>query len=321
VAASEVGIVVPTAGRPSLQTLLDALGGSGGRAAAAICVVDDRRCPHPPLRLDVPPALRGPVRILVAGGRGPAAARNTGWRACPTPWIAFLDDDVVPADDWLERLAADIAAAGAAVGGIQGQIAVPLPAGRPPTDWERNVAGLETAAWATADMAYRRAALVSVGGFDERFPRAYREDADLALRIQSQGWSLVRGTRAVAHPVRPAPQLVSLRLQAGNADDALMRRVHGPSWRRRAIAPRGRLPWHAATLAAAGLAAVGLVLGRPHAARFGVALWAALTADFAWRRIAPGPRTPREVGAMALTSALIPPLAVTHRLAGVVRRP
>ena len=33
-------------------------------------------------------------------------------------------------------------------------------------------------------MAYRRAALVAVDGFDERFPRAYREDADLALRVR-----------------------------------------------------------------------------------------------------------------------------------------
>ena len=73
----------------------------------------------------------------------------------------------------------------------QGRIVVPVPAR--PTDWERNVSGLEHARWATADMAYRRDVLAAVGGFDERFPRAYREDADLGLRVTAAGWRIVDG--------------------------------------------------------------------------------------------------------------------------------
>jgi histidinol-phosphate phosphatase family protein len=46
--------------------------------------------------------------------------------------------------------------------------------------------------------------------------------------------------------------------------------------------------------------------------------WAGLTAEFAWRRIAPGPRAPREVAAMTVTSALIPPLALGHWARGLV---
>ena len=45
----------------------------------------------------------------------------------------------------------------------------------------------QRASWITADMTYRRSALAEVGGFDERFPRAFREDADLALRLQAGG--------------------------------------------------------------------------------------------------------------------------------------
>ena len=41
-------------------------------------------------------------------------------------------------------------------------------------------------------------------GFDERFPRAYREDADLALRVRDAGWTLHAGARTARHPVRPA---------------------------------------------------------------------------------------------------------------------
>ncbi|GFG72572.1 mycofactocin biosynthesis glycosyltransferase MftF [Mycolicibacter senuensis] len=36
--------------------------------------------------------------------RGPAAARNTGLRACTTDFVAFLDSDVVPRRGWLEAL-------------------------------------------------------------------------------------------------------------------------------------------------------------------------------------------------------------------------
>ena len=45
------------------------------------------------------------------------------------------------------------------IAGSQGRVRVPLPEHRAPTDWERGTAGLATASWITADLAYRRAAL------------------------------------------------------------------------------------------------------------------------------------------------------------------
>ncbi|MFB9319992.1 transferase, partial [Cryptosporangium minutisporangium] len=44
--------------------------------------------------------------------------------------------------------------------------------------------------------------------------------------------------------------------------------------------------------------------------------WLAGTAEFAAARIAPGPRTPREIATMLITSALTPPDALTHHLRG-----
>ncbi|MFG2091559.1 MULTISPECIES: HAD-IIIA family hydrolase [unclassified Spirillospora] len=386
-------VVIPTVGRTSLCITLSALLADLDGIAPApyeIIVVDDRPVPGAPLPL--PEAGGHALRVLRSGGRGPAAARNTGWRAAATEWIAFLDDDVVPGPCWPERLAADLAGLLPEVAGSQGRVLVPRPEGRRPTDWERNTTGLETAEWITADMAYRRSALTEAGGFDERFHRAYREDADLALRVLDTGSVLVRGDREITHPVRPAGFWASVRAQAGNADDVLMRRLHGPSWRTRAGEGRGRLREHVLITASALLAlaaapaalrrravpsgpailrdrllrrgsttARGLAASREStltrtartsrgfvsrhgltprgptshrtvlmrtaptsgglaafAAVAGGAAWAGLTVRFAAERIRPGPRTAGEIARMAVTSALIPPIAVRHRVRGLV---
>ena len=49
------------------------------------------------------------------------------------------------------------------------------------------------------------------------------------------------------------------------------------------------------------------------------AAWVVGTAELAWARIAPGPRTRDEVLTMLWTSAALPPAAVAHRLRGTLR--
>ncbi|MER6347982.1 glycosyltransferase family 2 protein [Streptomyces sp. NPDC001595] len=313
-------VVVPTLGRPSLGTCLRALADADGPPPVRVVLVDDRaRAAGAPLTADVPPSLRSRTTVVPGGARGPAAARNTGWRAAgAVPWIVFLDDDVVPGRAWAAELARDLAAATARTAAVTARIDVPLPDDRRPTDWERNTAGLAEARWITADMAYRRTALEAVGGFDERFRRAFREDADLALRVIAAGWEVAEGARRTTHPVRPAGRWVSVRLQAGNADDVLMTRRHGRTWWRRADAPRGRLPGHLAVTGAAVAALSCAALRRHRAATVCGALWLTGTAEFALARIRPGPRSREEVVTMALTSVAIPPAAVWHWLRGQI---
>ncbi|WP_448073882.1 HAD-IIIA family hydrolase [Georgenia yuyongxinii] len=320
-----LAIVVPTVGRPSLRTLLTGLAAQephpGRLPPQEVVVVDDR--PLADGAALTLPDLPWPVRVVRSGGRGPAAARNAGWRTASARWVAFLDDDVEVPPDWLAHLAGDLAGAAPDVAGVQGRVRVPLPTHRRPTDWERNTAGLETARWITADMAFRRAALAQVHGFDERFPRAFREDADLALRLRQAGWRLTLGQRAIRHPARPADARVSVRVQGGAASDALMRALHGPAWRELAETGRGRFRWHVATVAAGAVAGLTAALGRRRGAALAAAVWAALTADFTVRRIAPGPRPGQdgwahEWGTMAATSAAIPWAAVAHRVRGTL---
>jgi histidinol-phosphate phosphatase family protein len=310
---TDFAIVIPTIGRDSLHRLLAELDGSSGQRPSAVILVDDRPDPVAPL----PMSTSLPVTVLRGGARGPAAARNVGWRAARAPWICFLDDDVVPQPNWFAALAGDLAdaeAAGAA--GSQGIIEVPRVAGRRATDDERRTQRLAKAKWITADMAYRRSALVAVGGFDERFPRAYREDSDLALRITMSGNNIVQGKRRCSHPVATATLMSSVRAQIGNRDNALMRRKHGMAWRTAIGEGRGRLPAHVLTCATAVTAVVALIVGHWRAAQWAAAAWATLTAEFATRRFWAGPHTLVEAGRMVLTSVLIPPVAVEHRIRG-----
>ena len=120
-------------------------------------------------------------------------------------------------------------------------------AGRRPAPWvvslrpaggKRGTAALATPRWMTADIADRRAAPTQAGGFDQRFPRAFREDADLALRIRDQGWTLHRGNRKTTHPVHPAGPWASLRARVAGRDRRVRGAAHPPGPRAPRHIPR-----------------------------------------------------------------------------------
>ena len=316
-------VVIPTIGRPGLAELVASV--DGDPAPACIVVADDRR--DAAAQLDLP-ATTAPLIVVRTHGRGPAAARNAGWRATDADWIAFLDDDVAIPLDWCRRLVEDLDGLSDNVAASQAWIFVPTPEGRPPTDAERRTTNLTGALWITADMAYRRSALLASGGFDERFPRAFREDADLALRTVRLGYAIVWGERVTTHPLASAPGWrSSLMAQAGNADNALLRAKYGRRWRSLIGTSPGRTGRHllataSATATLAALAAREIAPSRAHWARMATAaglVWTGLTAEFAVGRVLPGPRTAREISTVLVTSALIPPLAVAHRLRGEFR--
>lgn len=245
---------------------------------------------------------------------GPAAARNVGWPAAAGAVIAFTDDDCIPASEWLaEGLKA---LADRQVGAAWGRILVPLSA--QPTDWERNVAGLERAPCATANCFYRRAVLQAVGGFDERFTEAWREDSDLQFRALANGVTIVHEPLAVVtHPVRPAPWGISIRLQRQNRFNALLYKKHPELY--------GRFnshdpPWgYYISVALLVLAALAASRGAEGLAALLAAGWLSMAAAFCMRRLRGATHRAGHVMEMAVTSLIIPPYAVFWRLYGAVR--
>jgi histidinol-phosphate phosphatase family protein len=76
---------------------------------------------------------------------------------------------------------------------------------------------------------------------------------------------------------------------------------------------------HVATVATAAVALGAFAVRRPRLGAIAGGAWAAQAASFAWRRIAPGPRTGEEVLTMVATSLAIPFAAVYHRARGYAR--
>jgi glycosyltransferase involved in cell wall biosynthesis len=311
-----VSVVVPTYRRPHLLArCLTALAAQDfSPSGYEVVIADDAASGETRLQVEevargAPPAV---VYAPVTAAHGPAAARNVGWRRARGEVVAFTDDDCVPDPGWL---AAGVAAleADPAVDAVSGQVVVPLPPD--PTDYERDAAGLATAEFVTANCFCRRAALATVGGFDERFRTAWREDSDLQFTLLEAGANIVKAPAAVVvHPLRPAPWGVSLRQQRKVFYDALLYKKHPALYRQR-IRRRPRWDYYATVAsfgAAAGLGAAGLAL--PALAAAGV--WAALTGHFAARRLRGVARTPSHVTEMVATSALIPALASFWRLYG-----
>ena len=255
------------------------------------------------------------IKVSEPGGdgpHGPAVARNRGWRAARGALIAFTDDDTIADARWLSE---GLLAFTPTVVGAWGRIVVPIPP--QPTDYQRDIAGLEGAECATANCFYRRSALLAVGGFDERFTAAWREDADLYFTLLRLGEVVYIPDAVVVHPVRAAPWGVSVSLQRKAMFNALLYKKHPQLYRARI---QRRAPWHYYTMVLALAAAITLFLAGAHdAAILALAAWLLLVLRFAYKRLRHTAHHPLHVAEMLWTSVLIPPLSIFWRLRGAIK--
>ena len=204
-------MVVPSHDRPlRLLWLLNALEEQTLDADRwELIVAFDSRPPRTQqLLAEHPLTRRGTLRqIERTPGTGPAPAlRNDGWRAARGALVAFTDDDCRPEPGWLSALAEASSGAGSAdvlQGSVRSDPREAEVLARVP--WARTL-NVQPPHWqaATANIAFPRALLEQLDGFDEQIEGPGGEDTDLWLRAEDAGARLVAVPEArVLHAVHP----------------------------------------------------------------------------------------------------------------------
>ncbi|HVH71747.1 MAG TPA: glycosyltransferase, partial [Candidatus Dormibacteraeota bacterium] len=133
-------------------------------------------------------------RLIRTRNTGLGAARNTGLRAATGEIVAYIDDDAYPDPSWLKYLALAFQNDFAGVGGPNipplgdGWIADCV-ANSPGGPIHVLLSDREAEHIPGCNMAFRKDALLEVGGFDEVF-RVAGDDVDICWSLQRRGWKL-----------------------------------------------------------------------------------------------------------------------------------
>jgi glycosyltransferase involved in cell wall biosynthesis len=197
---------------------------------------------------------RIPLRVVSQPrNRGPAAARNRGWRATGAERIAFTDDDCTPQPGWLAGIDRELDSFDV----VQGRTA-PDPAqvrAHGPFSRTLDVPAMD-GFFQTCNIGYRRSWLERLDGFDEAFRFPMGEDTDLAWRALGAGArATFTGEALVHHDVRPSSVRVQLADTRRWGSVALIVKKH-PELRERLYRRWFWKPAHPPAIAAA----VGVVL-------------------------------------------------------------
>jgi glycosyltransferase involved in cell wall biosynthesis len=318
-AAAAVAVVVATHNRAHLlPRLVAALEGQVDAPPFEVVIVDDGSSDgtwtvlgHLAGRSTVPII---PIRLL--RNRGPATARNIGWRTTSAEVLAFTDDDCSPEPQWLRSLVA----ATAEVDLVQGRtVADPEQSGNGGPFSRTLQIESEDGFYQTCNIAYRRRVLEANDGFAEQFRYPAGEDTDLAWRAKSGGaQSSFCADAVVRHDVRPSDLATAIRDSWRWQSVALAISRH-PELRN--LMP-SRYIWRRSH-GYAVVAAAGLVLAAVRPRRAGrLASAAAAVAPYARHRVvtAPLPETDRRDRLRLLPAALAVDLAeVTACLVGSLR--
>ncbi len=224
---ADVTVVVPVRDRAAeLDGCLAALG-----ASAPVVVVDDGS--QDPAAVAEVAARHGAVHIRRTTNGGPGPARCTGLEAVSTSFVAFVDSDCRPGEDWLADLLghfADLSVAAVAprvVGRASTSLRGRVSAARSPLDLGAHPAavrpGTAVAYVPTAALVVRRAALPEPA-FDPTL--RYGEDVDLVWRLHDAGWTVRYDPSVVVGHLEPTTwrDVLARRYRYGTSAAPLSRR-------------------------------------------------------------------------------------------------
>ena len=206
-------VVVPTYRRPrQLAVCLEALAALDyPRDLYEVIVVDDGS-PQPPEGVVRAFRDRLDVTLVSKPHRGPALARNAGAARARGDWLAFTDDDCVPAPEWLRLLGARLT--GSPDCAVGGRVVNALPENPCSTASQLVVSWLyayynpepERARFLSSNnFAMGAASFRGIGGFDETYPNAAAEDREICDRLLQRGHRIVYAPEAAvfhAHPLK-----------------------------------------------------------------------------------------------------------------------
>ena len=149
------------------------------------------------------------LRVIRQPNAGLGASRERGWRASTAPIVAFLDDDAEAPPDWLARILENFSTAAPAAACLGGPARGNWETPPPPwldsslslwiTVWEPFTERRESAdehLFVGANMAFRRAALEAVNGFNSTLGRRgtsllSHEESDLWSRLRAAGYRAI----------------------------------------------------------------------------------------------------------------------------------
>ena len=249
------------------------------------------------------------VRVVVRERNGgPAAARQEGWRLARHDIVAFTDDDCVPRPGWLAGLVAASPPGAVVVGRT---VAAPSQEHRRGV-FSRTVEVSDATYAQTCNVAYPRALLERLGGFDVRLRTG--EDTDLALRAREVGAEVRFAPEAVVeHDVRPSRWRSAMREAWSWSDLPGVVKKH-PAVRRDLLHHR---IWWKPTHPLAVVAGAGVVGAAVQAGRGSVPWAAVLVAPWVHRRLSTA-RPP--VGPRRFVASLPAQLAVDLAEVGAMAR-
>lgn len=248
--------------------------------------------------------------------KGPAAARNCGWKNSVGDLILFTDDDCLPDENWISNFWNAFLQRPYREASFTGRTIVPIP--RIPTDYELNISHLATAEFITANCACTRATLINTNGFDEAFTMAWREDSDFQFRLWEKSIPLFHVDEAVVtHPVRKAKWGVCLKEEKKGMFNALLFKKF-PDLYRKKIQPHP--PWLYYCILFSVLTSIcGLLVDSVWLTYSGIGAWFILTLLFAMKRLKATSHDPKHITEMIVTSMAIPFLSLYWRWYGAIK--